>query len=193
MRSLPEHPSFIALAAAHVEGRDFNRLVRPVEQSSVVVIAPHGGRIEPRTESIAAQIAGTDFNLYCFISHLPAQSANLHITSRNFDDPACLTLVASCTYVVAVHGWSGQREALLIGGLDTALGGRLARSARTIGVETLTKSAALSGTHPRNICNRGASGRGVQLELTMALRRSEKLPSLVSAIRSALLQCDGAS
>ena len=187
---VPEYPSFAALASSHVEGRDFNRVVRSVQRSTVAVIAPHGGRIEPGTDSIAAQIAGTDFNLYCFTSHLPVKTANLHITSHNFDDSACLRLIAPCWYVVAIHGWESKDEAMLIGGLDTILGTRLASATRALGVKTITKSARLSGTHLQNVCNRGASGRGIQLEFSMSLRRSDKIPNLVLAIRGALLQCE---
>ena len=188
-----EFPNFEALAKAHVEGRDFNRIIRPVKGSKVAVISPHGGTIEPRTDDIASVLAGEDFSLYAFISHLPTRLANLHITSHRFDDPACLAVVAQHVHVIAVHGCAKQGEAILIGGLDTDLASELATEARTIGVETHTDGQCLAGTHPLNICNRGEMGSGVQLELTMALRRSSILKPLLTVFRTVLLRHQNAA
>ena len=185
---IPEFPNFEALAKAHEEGRDFNRVIRPLKGSKVVVIAPHGGRIEPRTDEVASVLAGQEFSLYAFISLLPTHVANLHITSHRFDDPACLAVVAQHAHVVAVHGWARRGEAILIGGLDTDLASELAAESRILGVQTHTDGQGLAGTHPLNICNCGKIGRGVQLELTMALRRSQTLQPLLSAFRTVLLR-----
>jgi phage replication-related protein YjqB (UPF0714/DUF867 family) len=40
---------------------------------------------------------------------------------------------------------------------------------------------------PRNICNRGRTGRGVQLEISLALRRSPRRVILVRAVREVLM------
>jgi phage replication-related protein YjqB (UPF0714/DUF867 family) len=40
--------------------------------------------------------------------------------------------------------------------------------------------------HPRNICNRGRRGAGVQIELTSALRLRKSNRSIVGAIRAVL-------
>ena len=40
---------------------------------------------------------------------------------------------------------------------------------------------------PRNVCNRGLSGAGVQLELSLELRRSPRRSLLIRAVREALL------
>ena len=188
MGNIPEYPSFKSLADARVEGRDFIRVVKLISGAKVAVIAPHGGRIEPRTETIASTLAGNDFSLYCFISRLPKDEANLHIASQRFVDPACLELVRLHPYVVAIHGWSRPSESILIGGLDTDLGNKLAAESRTLRVETHTDAPGLAGTHPINICNRGKAGRGVQLEFTKLLRNSSRLQPLLLAFRSALLR-----
>jgi len=60
---LDEYPNFAALAAAHKEGGDYDRIVRRRDAAKVIVLAPHGGRIEPRTDSIAEAIAANDFSL----------------------------------------------------------------------------------------------------------------------------------
>lgn len=74
-----------------------------------------------------------------------------------------------------------------MGGRDADLKSQLAAEARALGVATDTDSPNLAGTDPMNICNRGKTRRGVQLELTMALRQSTKLLSLLSAFRTVLL------
>lgn len=190
---IPEYSSFETLANEHVEGRDFYRVIKPLNRARVAIIAPHGGRIEPKTHIIASELAGEDFSLYCFISCLPTDKANLHITSHRFDDPACLALLASHTHVVAVHGWAKHGEAILIGGLDTNLANQLAAESRNLGVETHTDGEGLAGTHRLNICNRGRTGLGVQLELTMELRKSRKLQYLLSAFRAVLIKYQNAA
>lgn len=187
LTEIPEYQSFEALAAEHIEGRDFSRNVQWVKGSGIAVIAPHGGRIEPFTDVAAANLAGADFSLYSFSSNLQTNEANLHIASHKFDDPVCLRLVAAHSCVVAIHGWRKEGQALLVGGLDTELGGEIVLAARELGINTCTDGGKLSGTHPRNICNRGKSGRGVQLEMSMGLRRSERLPRLLKLLREVLL------
>ncbi len=188
MKALPEYPSFAVLLKHHIEGRDFTRVIEVRDGARVAVIAPHGGKIEPRTDGIAKALAGEDFSLYCFSALLPKSKANLHITSHRFDDPDCLKVVEQCKSVVTVHGWAKAGEGILIGGLDAKLRAGLAVVARSLKIETHTDVRGLSGTDPKNICNRGKSGRGVQLEMTMALRKSPKLGPLLEAYRVVLAQ-----
>ena len=126
MTNSAEYSSFSALAESHLEGRDFTRIVKPVANARAAIIAPHGGRIEPHTDAIAAALAGTEFSLYCFIASFPKKVANLHITSHHFDDKLCLELIQQHELVVAVHGWSKPGEAILIGGLDSQLAAQFA-------------------------------------------------------------------
>jgi phage replication-related protein YjqB (UPF0714/DUF867 family) len=64
--------SYADLAAAQIEGEDYRVVVIPRATSSVAIVAPHGGRIEAPTSSIARQIAGSDLNLYLFEDMRPA-------------------------------------------------------------------------------------------------------------------------
>lgn len=56
--------------------------------SSVAIIAPHGGWIEPGTSEIGAAVAGDDCNLYCFEGLRNRPHGDLHITSHRFDEPS---------------------------------------------------------------------------------------------------------
>ena len=184
---LLEYPNFAALAAAEVEGVDFDRVVRPRPGARAAVIAPHGGRIEPRTDDIALAIAGGDFSLYCFCSRRPRGGTSLHITSRNFDDPRCLDLVARHQWVVAIHGCKESGQRILLGGRDAALIADLAHGLGEVGLAAETSGHEFPATDETNICNRGATGAGAQCELSMEFRRSAASALFVGVVREVLL------
>jgi len=188
---MAEYPNFAALTRAEREGVDFGIVCRS-RQSLVAVIAPHGGEIEPGTSEIATAIAGDEFNLYCFEGHKPHGNRGLHITSVSFDEPKCLRLISTSNRVVAVHGClMGERTAFL-GGRDAELRDAIRDRLEAFGFRTARPPhAGLQGVNPRNICNRGRSGCGVQLELSRDLRDElrldgEKQTALAAAIRAAL-------
>src|ERR1700738_2544357 len=53
-----KYPNFKALEAAEKRGEDYAIDSRRVDGSPVAIIAPHGGNIEPLTDTIANRIAG---------------------------------------------------------------------------------------------------------------------------------------
>ena len=187
------------LAGQQVEGTDYQVHVRANAQSSVAVIAPHGGGIERYTSEIARAIAGDDFNHYVFEGvRRSGNYAALHLTSHRFDEPRCLELLSGCDHVVAIHGCSGDAQQALVGGLDTGLKAIVAQSIGAIGVETLLADHPFPAIDPMNICNRGRRGVGVQIEMTMPLRLQGPRDGLSAAIRSVLLalpkhSCGGGS
>ena len=180
--------SYSELAEHEVEGTDFQRTVFRRPFSAVAVIAPHGGKIEPRTSEIARAIAGEDFNLYLFEGiKKRGNYAALHITSRCFDEPSCLELLSTCPFVISIHGCVGGDERVLIGGLDHSLKDKVAIELRQAGVNVQNDGHHFQATDPNNICNRGQANRGVQLEFTRAFRRSANEQRVVEAVRAALL------
>ena len=180
--------SFADLAAAYVRDRDYRivRLSRP--GSDVAILAPHGGRIEAHTSDIARDIAGQDFNLYAFEGLLKAGNfAALHLSSHLFDEPDCLDLLSACESVISVHGCGHAGEIVLIGGRDAALRESIGARLHALGVACEAAPAGLDAADPMNVCNRGRSGAGVQLEVSLVLRRSPRRALLVRAVREALL------
>lgn len=161
------------------------------KNSTVAIIAPHGGKIEPRTSEIAAAIAENTFNLYRFEGKKMSNNYNtLHITSGHFDEPRCLTLVQRCDVVVAVHGLGGDEAFVDVGGRDSvlrdAIYDQLRKADFDARVVTLGEHAAISED---NICNKGRQSRGVQLEITRGLRDRLDGPLLAQfaeAVRTAL-------
>jgi phage replication-related protein YjqB (UPF0714/DUF867 family) len=157
--------------------------------SEVTIIAPHGGRIEPRTAEIAALIAGDHYNLFCFHGLKQDDNHDLHITSHRFDHPRALEMVSKARYVIAVHGCTVAEPIAYLGGLDTGLIAQISTELTTLHIENKCNFGRFSGTHQHNICNRGQSKRGVQLELSRGIRDSEMACNkLGAAVQSALEQ-----
>jgi phage replication-related protein YjqB (UPF0714/DUF867 family) len=118
----------------------------------------------------------------------------LHITSRNFDEPIGCGIVARSRVVVALHGRHDRDhpQSAWLGGLDTALRDRIGAALRRAGFQALTGGHMFPADQPANICNKGRSGKGVQLELPRGLRdglakRPELLGRFVQAMRAAMI------
>lgn len=182
------YSSFAQLARAETVGLDFRIVSVLARRSTAAIIAPHGGRIEPRTSAVAEAIAGENYHQYRFEGLKPTgQNRPLHITSTNFDEPTCLDVLHQSDHVVAIHGCDAHGVAVYLGGLDLALKDAIAESVVQKGLKVVPEPHRYPGSSPRNICNRGRRGQGVQLELTMLLRRSaQHRQSLVDAVRKVL-------
>jgi phage replication-related protein YjqB (UPF0714/DUF867 family) len=110
----------------------------------------------------------------------------LHLASHRFDEPRALDLISSCDIVVSVHGYAGPGPDVLLGGLNERLKRELAQALTKIGLSCVTDGHRFPGKDPRNICNRGRSGEGAQLELSEELRRRGDWVGLARAVRSVL-------
>ncbi len=167
-----KYASFSALANGEVEGIDFCvRLLK--RESPIAVIAPHGGGIEPGTSEIAEAIAGDDLSFYSFDGMKSAGNSVLHITSTRFDEPECLSLVEASRQVIAIHGEGSNKVVIFLGGRDIATLEKLRDSFARSGFRCEKhEDPAMQGTDKNNICNRGQTGAGIQLELGNGLRHS---------------------
>lgn len=164
--------NFAELAKSEKQDRDFR--IRPLRRESpTVIIAPHGGCIEPGTSEIAEAIAARDHSFYAFEGIKARGNRGLHITSSHFDEAQCAALVAASSRALAVHGEDSQEQVVYVGGLDGEAIERLRISLERRGFDVRKHpSPGLQGRDPANICNRTATGCGVQLELSKGLRRS---------------------
>lgn len=179
--------SFADLAAAYEQDRDYRIVQVRKPGSGVAILAPHGGSIEAHTSDIAREIAGQDFNLYLFEGLLKAGNfAALHLGSHRFDEPGCLELLQGCKSVVSVHGCGHAGEIVLTGGRDAGLREAITERLKALGVACEAAPAGLDAVDPMNVCNRGEGGAGVQLEVSLELRRSPRRVLLVRAVRETL-------
>ena len=140
--------------------------------SPIAVIAPHGGLIEPGTTEVAASVAGYDHAFYCFEGLKKAGNSDLHIASTYFDEPSALQILRDAELVLAIHGCDSKGEVIYLGGLHRHLIRGISEYLTCAGfiVRESTKPE-LRGTSPHNICNKGRTGAGVQLELSQGLRK----------------------
>ncbi|CDX32750.1 conserved hypothetical protein [Mesorhizobium sp. SOD10] len=189
-----EFPNFAALKAAKIENLDYRIVIRRgARTGSAIVMAPHGGKIEPRTSLIAETIAGGDLDMYCFEGLMPESNRELHITSRNFDEESALKLLRTKSTVVAIHGRQDRDDltTVYLGGKDAALVSEIAWRLQEAGFQTKRDNHPFSGIQDSNIVNRGLTGKGAQLEVPLSLRRRlgnepELLEKFCGAVRRAI-------
>jgi len=183
--------SFQELAKREVEGQDY-QIRMNWRDSQVLIMAPHGGRIEPTTEVIAEAIAGNDYSFYSLEGLKADGNSVLHIESHLFDELQALEAIEMADIVITVHGQIDQNEDfIMIGGLHTRLGSEIKKEIERSGFQTRPPTEGLMGTDPMNICNRGRLKRGVQLEISRKVRdllRDDKaqLQIFTNAVRKAI-------
>jgi phage replication-related protein YjqB (UPF0714/DUF867 family) len=165
------YANFAALASSEPTSH-YSITVRDIG-SPVVIVAPHGGGIEPGTSEIARAVAADVFSCYLFEGKKLRGNGRLHITSANFDEPQCIALLSAATTAVSVHGENSNTEVAYIGGLNSVVVKSIQATLDHQGfVVREHPNPEMQGRNPRNICNTGRLGAGVQLELSAGLRRS---------------------
>jgi phage replication-related protein YjqB (UPF0714/DUF867 family) len=199
------YPSNTALYAdpALAEGTDYGRRHRRHASfddsettagtySITVVLALHGGGIEPGTSELCLAIAGYHpadlsrmpaagpvYDYWMFEGIRSTNNGELHVTSTHCDDPVALSLCAGAHRAVSLHGCTttqaglpGGTAAVLVGGRDTTLKSALLTAYAGVGIVAIDAAGTpeLAGTEPSNIVNRTLTGAGAQLELTTPMR-----------------------
>jgi phage replication-related protein YjqB (UPF0714/DUF867 family) len=169
-----KYADFATLALNERSGIDYSVLARRAEPA-FAIIAPHGGGIEPGTSEIADAIARERFSSYAFEGLKSSGNADLHITSTRFDEPMCLIILGHSGIIVALHGEDSDDdgEGVFVGGLDVTLGSQIGTALTEKGFDVREHpDPDLQGRDPKNLCNRGTSCAGVQLELSRAVRET---------------------
>lgn len=195
--------SFKSLSETEKEGKDFKICFKKTN-SKIAVIAPHGGEIEPGTSEIAKSIAGEDFTYYSFEGIKKEENKKyLHITSTKFDEPICTLICARAETVLAIHGAIGDDHTVYVGGLGNDLREKIIDKLKWAGFNAKEDKTNHSGRDANNICNKGISRKGIQLEISnglrkqmfMGLRREERLVTseifnaFVESVKSVLHEC----
>lgn len=168
---------------ANEPSTSWSRTIRPVTGSLVLVSAPHGGGIEFTTTDMADKIAGSNFNFHTFRGLLPSGNfARLHVTSTRYDCPYMEAINQAGDYTLTVHGASGTIPVTYVGGWDIEGMNLVKQKLLAAGFTLQNPPAGLSGTGTLNITNRNSRGKGIQLELTTALRSSMKTNGVLNQI-----------
>lgn len=165
------YSNFRELQLNEQEGRDY-QIIASQKWHRVLIIAPHGGKIEYYTSQIAKWIANEDFAWYSFEGIKDGDNRLLHITSHKFDEPTVLQALQEARTVLTIHGQKNATdEFLMIGGLDVTFGSILRVALQNCGFKVKESGQGYRGEMVTNICNRGCTGMGVQLEISFALRK----------------------
>ncbi|MCR4261086.1 MAG: poly-gamma-glutamate hydrolase family protein [Candidatus Colwellbacteria bacterium] len=94
---------------------------------------------------------------------------------------------------MSIHGEHDTAEAfVMVGGLDKTLAERVENQFKDFGFSVLVPPDELNGDDPENICNKGKSGKGVQIEISKELREvlhnsESTLSKFVDALRRGIL------
>ncbi len=166
------YQSYEQLTNNEQEGIDYRIRYRQ-GNSKFAIVAHHGGKIQLGTTEIADAIAGEDYSFYTFEGIKEgAKNDSLHIPSHKFDEPRALELVSKADRVIAIHGIAVEDEAVYLGGLDDNFREQIKQS---LIKEDFTNVSDLGqffrGISPQNICNRGQTGKGVQIGISWGLRK----------------------
>ena len=178
------YPNFQALAGQEAR-ENFAIIWHRGASPQVAIIAPHGGKIEPGTSSITREIAAQDYSYYVFEGRKANNNGQLHITSSHFDEPLCLALIEQARIVLGIHGCQGE-GAIYVGGLNAPLADALFDALVEAGLPAHRHGHKFPGHSPTNICNRGATGEGAQLEMTPDMRRNPAAERIVAAARGVI-------
>ena len=188
---MSSYNNFKELNSREVEGQDYQVRMN-LRGGPVLVMAPHGGKIEPMTAKIAEAIAGVDYSFYAFEGLKRDGNGVLHIESHLFDEPRALEAVRKADIVITVHGQIDHKEEfVMVGGLNGKLRREIAKQLETSGFQTRPPKEGLMGTDPQNICNRGKLNQGGQLEVSRKVRDllkndRDRLRVFAEAIRMAI-------
>jgi phage replication-related protein YjqB (UPF0714/DUF867 family) len=170
--------------AGNRPGHEFRIVVGNRENlGHCLLVAPHGGGIEPLTSQITMAVAGVAGRAYYLFEGLLLRGnwGTLHMDSTTFDEPEFVALVQDTDFVISFHGAERDRtRTIYVGGLHKdgrrlvieALNGDLNQCGLTAVDATRSADAqTIAGLSPRNLTNRGRKGQGVQLEFSKGARR----------------------
>lgn len=182
---------FDDLAAHMVEGKDY-RVVVKKRNSPYLIMAIHGGSIEPFTSDIAMAIAGEEYGLYLFEGTRERGNLELHIASEYFDELQAKEMLRVADVAISIHGHHDtENEFVMVGGICDGLAEKMRARLSEIDIAVRPFDGRLAPKSPQNVCNKGISGGGVELvvsrKLRDALREDAGLCRLfVNAIRHAI-------
>ena len=162
-------PSYAALQANETIGVGY-RIRVSYGRSGIAVLAIHGGGIEPGTTEIAEAVAGEAHTFYSLSGLKASGNACLHISSRKFDEPLGLEIARHARTVITIHGCRDTKAITYLGGRHHRLKLQIKQALAAAGFAAVG-GLRFPGINPKNICNKNRSGMGVQLEISIGMRK----------------------
>lgn len=148
--------------------------------SSILVMAIHGCKIEPGTTELAQTITRGFGNFYSFCGKLSRYTdtqhlfdPELHVTSTHFDDPVLQAMTSSAKDCLSLHGRGNEKIGFCIGGGNEAIRKKLRIELQKefpqdqACVLCCPPYHGLSKKNPVNQC----ANPGVQIEMSASVRK----------------------
>ncbi|MCG7339590.1 poly-gamma-glutamate hydrolase family protein [Staphylococcus sp. ACRSN] len=163
--------SMTELISKTTKGIDWE-IITKNRSNPIIVTAVHGGAIERGTSELAACLSELgNFKYYTFKGVRKNKNNELHVTSRHFNEPVLVEMIQSSQQAISIHGCMGDYPEVYIGGRDKNLIQAIKTELNRINVIVKDAPRHISGLHADNFVNCCTNGEGVQLELTVALRK----------------------
>ncbi len=182
------YKNFKELSKQEIAGRDFV-ITKIIRNSPILIMAPHGGRIELETTEIAKLLAHDKYSFYSFQGIKNKDNFLLHISSNNYQEPQALKMIDNSELVITIHGYRETQELIIVGGKNKKLRTLVVNKLKSLGFK-LEESIPqkLKGTRSTNICNQGKLKAGLQLEISEGLRSTMKKNNKVLLAFTGVLQ-----
>lgn len=165
-----------------VLGRDFRVAFGDSNIEKCLLVAPHGGGIEPGTSEVMRAVAELGgWAWYEFAGYLRhGNKERLHIASTEFNEPTLVGLLRRTELIVTFHG---SREAgkplVFVGGrlklgrhvmVEAINGSKQRHGIAAIDASQDSGTEQISGLQESNITNRSRMGEGIQMEFSREAR-----------------------
>lgn len=158
---------------ASVSKDDYNLEINLIKESNVLIVSPHGGRIEFGTSELSKVIAGNEFNRFDFSGKLKHENfKNLHVTSTGYGVKELDAMNLECSVTLSLHGFKEPygSKLTLIGGLDEHGKNKVLEELTKNGFNALLATDRFTAASPDNIVNKNKRKMGIQLEISTAQR-----------------------
>lgn len=157
----------------------------------ILIMAPHGGMIEPGTSQMADEIADIHFWFYSFEGIRTSKNYRfLHVPSILFNEPTWKSISKTVYTTITIHGLKSEYN-IIVGGKYIKGCHLLEKALLNHGFNVQNPiNPRLSGVHQNNVANVNKLNMGVQLEVGQAIRTNKNEAHLfekfVVAVKSSL-------
>lgn len=167
-----KYATMTQLLSLTTENKDWKIETDKIMNANTLITAIHGGGIEPGTTELAKLTSEiSKQNYYSFNGIRSTNNTDLHVTSTRYDEPTLLGML-NIPYTVSIHGASGKHKIIYLGGKDTDNMKIMSDKLTQAGFNVQTPFEGIEGGKDNNIGNKNSRNKGIQLELTTALRKS---------------------
>ncbi|MED1014866.1 poly-gamma-glutamate hydrolase family protein [Bacillus atrophaeus] len=158
---------------ANESPEDYNIEYNGKKGSRVLIMSPHGGRIEGGVSELV-RFFDMEYSTYLFEGLKSHDNQTLHITSTNFDEPTAEEKIKQHQYIIAFHGYKGEDKNTLVGGSDRKRAKMIVKALEKSGfsAELASSKSGLAGLDANNINNQGKTGLSIQLEISREQREA---------------------